>query len=304
MTLRTKYLEPWIQARENLERRDWLSKDKEKEETQTLIDKVYNALGSISWSANIRGFSNTERTVTLATYCTDEWLSDIQENQMLDLLQRRLQHEPGGQQIKVESVYFYILLKRGYDARHFTCIWETRHALSSGLGPSCIGFLVNVNRNHWVAVIVNFNSRSILYGDSLNQEPPNDMLAILHWWMHHHTGHRFTTRSLEITYQKDAFSCGLLSFNALAHHFLPMEYPLIAVSNVRNGRLKILLDIIDQHLDQAGVRHLQGRTLLTSLFDRASSPSVKNISSPSLNPKPLLTLCDQKVLYLPKARLG
>ncbi|KAG1898062.1 uncharacterized protein F5891DRAFT_1240510 [Suillus fuscotomentosus] len=90
MTLRTKYLEPWIQARENLERRDWLWKDQEKEGTQTLIDKVYNALNSVLWSANIRGFSNTERTVTLATYCTDEWLSDIQENQMLDLLQRRL----------------------------------------------------------------------------------------------------------------------------------------------------------------------------------------------------------------------
>lgn len=115
-----------------------------------------------------------------------------------------------------------------------------------------------------MAVIVDFNSHSILYGDSLNQEPPNDMLAILHWWTHHHTGHHFTTCPLEITYQKDAFSCSLLSFNALAHHFLPMEYPLIAASNVRNGWLKILLDIIGHHLDQAGVPHLQGWTLLTS----------------------------------------
>ncbi|KAG1724691.1 uncharacterized protein EDB91DRAFT_1035429, partial [Suillus paluster] len=223
-----------------------------------LIDKVYDALGHVFWSANIRGFSNLKWTVELAAYCTDEWLSDVHENQMLNLLWGRLQHKPGDQQIEIESVYFYVLLKRGYeactsgeyeDSRHFACIHKAGHALLSGLGH-CIGFLINVNRNHWVTVIINFKSHSILYSDSLNQEPLNDMLTVLHWWMYHHTGHQFTTRPLAITYQKDAFSCGLLSFNALTHHCLSTEYPLIALSHVRNGRLEILLDIINHHLDQ------------------------------------------------------
>jgi hypothetical protein len=47
---------------------------------------VYDALGSISWAGNVKGFSNDEPIYKLATYTTHHWLSDVHEDQMLDLL--------------------------------------------------------------------------------------------------------------------------------------------------------------------------------------------------------------------------
>ncbi|KAG2067101.1 hypothetical protein BDR04DRAFT_1028389, partial [Suillus decipiens] len=83
-----KHLEPWIRAEQNMERRTQLWKNKEGEEAQRLITKIYNALTCISWSGKLSGFATAEPVVELASYATDEWLSDVHENQMLDLLWR------------------------------------------------------------------------------------------------------------------------------------------------------------------------------------------------------------------------
>ncbi|KAG1883057.1 hypothetical protein F4604DRAFT_1677975 [Suillus subluteus] len=77
------------------------------------------------------------------------------------------------------------------------------------------------------------------------------MKDILEWWTKHHSGHQFMVQPLGITHQQDIFSCGLLSFNALAHHFLPDSYPLINAMLVANGQLEMMLEVIEQHLDQS-----------------------------------------------------
>ncbi|KAG2748080.1 hypothetical protein P692DRAFT_20735450 [Suillus brevipes Sb2] len=219
--------------------------------------KIYNALTCISWSGTLDGFAVAEPVVELAVYATDDWLSDVHENQMLDLLRRRIQRQPQSQKIEIENIYFYGFLKKAYEVhssgeykgRYFARACETGDAMASGIG-SCIGFLVNINENHWVAVVIDFKSSTIFYGDSIYTKPPTGFLAVLHWWTHHHTGQHFEEKSLIITHQTDSFSCGLLSFNALAHHILPSEYPLITASQVRIGRLKVMLDVIDRHLNQ------------------------------------------------------
>lgn len=220
--------------------------------------KIYNALTCTSWSGKLGGFAVAEPVVELTAYATDEWLLDVHENQMLDLLRRRLQRQPQQKKIEIENIYFYGFLMKAYEihslgeyeGRYFARARETGDAMASGLS-SCIGFLVNVHGNHWAAVVINFESSTIFYGDSIYKKPPTGFLAALHWWTHHHTGQHFKEESLIITHQQDSFSCGLLSFNALAHHVLPSEYPLILASQVRNGRLKVMLDVIDRHLDQA-----------------------------------------------------
>ncbi|KAG1826113.1 uncharacterized protein BJ212DRAFT_1295375 [Suillus subaureus] len=65
--------------------------------------------------------------------------------------------------------------------------------MASGLG-SCIGFLVNINENHWITVIIDFESSTIFY-----------------------------------------------------------EYPLITASQVRIGKLKVMVDVIDPHLNQNSI---------------------------------------------------
>jgi hypothetical protein len=41
---------------------------------------VYDALGSISWAGNVKGFSNYKPIYKLATYATHHWLSDVHED--------------------------------------------------------------------------------------------------------------------------------------------------------------------------------------------------------------------------------
>ncbi|KAG1768439.1 hypothetical protein EV702DRAFT_1203278 [Suillus placidus] len=208
-------------------------------------------------SGTLNGFAVVEPVVKLAVYATDDWLFDVHENQMLDLLRRRIQRQPQSQKIEIENIYFYGFLKKAYEihssgeheGRYFAHARETGDAMALGLG-SCIGFLVNINENHWVAVVIDFESSTIFYGDSIYTKLPTGFLAVLHWWTHHHTGQHFEEKSLIITHRKDSFSCGLLSFNALAHHVLPSEYPLIMALQVRIGRLNVMLDVIDRHLNQ------------------------------------------------------
>ncbi|KAG1866765.1 hypothetical protein F4604DRAFT_1501271, partial [Suillus subluteus] len=112
---------------------------------------------------------------------------------------------------------------------------------------SSVGFVTNINGNHWVATVIDFASSQILYGDSLGSCPDKAFINVLQWWSNHHTGHHFTVGSLEIVHQVDSFSCGLLSVNALAHFFLPSEYPLMDMKKVDDERLKILLEVGRQH---------------------------------------------------------
>ncbi|KAG1737088.1 uncharacterized protein EDB91DRAFT_1055161 [Suillus paluster] len=264
IAIRANYLEPWARAEENLEKRNQSWKDKDKDETQTLIAKIYHAFSCISWCGNIRGFSIEEPIVELSKYASNQWLSDVHENQMLELLRRKVRLQPGGQEIKIENTYFYGFLENGYkcresgeyeDSRYFARARGIGHELAAGLG-SQVGFLVNTNHNHWVAVVLDFKSHIILIGDSLNPEPYRELRTVLQWWTSHHSGHQFTEHTLNITRQQDLVSCGLLSFNALAHHFLPTTYSLTSASQVQNGRLQVLLNVVNQHLDQVRLRHL------------------------------------------------
>ncbi|KAG1778132.1 hypothetical protein EV702DRAFT_968606 [Suillus placidus] len=228
-----------------------------KEETYKLIGRVMDALVILPWAGNIKGFESEGPIYELARYTTNDWLTDVHESQMLDLLRKKVRQTPGGFKIEIENTYFYGFLQKAYktcqtkeyeEDKYFIHAHEIGHALSSGLRRQ-VAFLVNINDNHWVAVILDFVHDLILLGDSLDQNK-HVMKDILEWWTKHHSGRQFTVQPLAITCQQDIFSCGLLSFNALAHHFLPGLYPLVDAMLVANGRLEMMLEVIEQHLDQ------------------------------------------------------
>jgi hypothetical protein len=85
-SLRKTWRTPWIEAEDYLSTRQQRWKGKGATASHQIINNVYDALSSISWAGNVRGFSNEEPLYTLATYATHHWLSDVHENQMLDLL--------------------------------------------------------------------------------------------------------------------------------------------------------------------------------------------------------------------------
>jgi hypothetical protein len=60
------------------------------------------------------------------------------------------------------------------------------------------------------------------------------------WWIQAHTSVLFTYKPLQVTHQDNIFSCRL-TWNSLAHYFLPAQNPLIDTSLVAIARIKVLL---------------------------------------------------------------
>ncbi len=82
----------------------------------------------------------------------------------------------------------------------------------------------HVNGNHWVPVVLDFETRSLHYGDSLRMTPDADLMAILDWWSVAHTGQQFK-------------SCKALD-NSPNRQFLPAAYSAsmpLAISWMKNS---------------------------------------------------------------------
>lgn len=244
--------EDWLRAR----RKIW--RVKTPLAMKTAVEQTYEDLASLPWSGDVQGFDNPEPLHTLATYATHEWFSDVHENQMLDLLRLQVGRRNKGCQFEVENLAFWKFLKTAYDQREGGAYFEDRYlqrprelgeALQNGVRDVVV-MIVNLLNVHWVGVAVNFRQSCILYGDSLDRPPDKPTVDILRWWTEVHTGSPFSVQSLSITRQPDGHSCGLMSWNAIAHYLLPDCYPLLNHLDLDAARLHILHEVIRRHQDE------------------------------------------------------
>ncbi|EIW56100.1 uncharacterized protein TRAVEDRAFT_128663 [Trametes versicolor FP-101664 SS1] len=229
--------------------------------THQLLNDVLGVFGTLPWAGNIHGFENPEPLKSLATYVSKDWFSDVKVNQLLDLLRLEVNRRPEGRAVTVENLAFWRFLEEGYKRRMEPGeAYKTEHyfARAQGVGDSLakgvrerVGLIVNLDGSHWIAVVVDFAASVILYGDSLRGRVPDaTTLQTLRWWIGEHSDVEFKLNMLDITYQTNTFSCGLLSWNALAHNFLPVVYPLTSAADALDGRLHVLQDVIRRHLDE------------------------------------------------------
>ncbi|THH17105.1 hypothetical protein EUX98_g9190 [Antrodiella citrinella] len=119
-----------------------------------------------------------------------------------------------------------------------------------------IGGLLHVHGNHYTIFVVDVIGHFIGYGDSFRDEMPSEIRDALTWWVAESMGLDASTietswfRELPVTRQKDGFSCGVLALNALGHHFLSTEIPLIVPGErkaVAFERMKMLIAVFDAY---------------------------------------------------------
>jgi hypothetical protein len=96
---------------------------------------------------------------------------------------------------------------------------------------------MNCQNTHWVAVVLDFSSYVIWHGDSLGWQMGAKTKDVIAWWIQAHTSVPFTYKPLPVTHQDDIFSCRLLTWNSLAHNFLPAQNLLIDISLVDIARI-------------------------------------------------------------------
>ena len=225
--------------------------------TDNIIEQVSSVLEKLSWKNQIKGVPADLPPEHLTSYLTRKWLTDEHENQMLHLLQEELTLQNPESSINVTYTYFFqILLQLHRDGTYNTdesAAWVRRISEELAKGVYDIfATIVNINDNHWVAIVVDFKASKCLYGDSMGGAIDENIENILTWWTYHHTGVTFTKSYLPITRQQDGFSCGLLAWNALAAYLLPDIHSLIDASDVAKGRLKMFLQVVDQHNEVGG----------------------------------------------------
>jgi hypothetical protein len=152
---------------------------------------------------------------------------------------------------------FFTKLRQAYDHRDtgeygeshsFEWVQGIRKALVTGEKDG-LGTMVNVGGNHWIALALDFTKSLIWYGDSLGRKPAKQVTSVVNWWTFYHTGTKFAYQKLKILSQTDGYSCGLLGTNALGNFYLLEKYPLIDAAKVDTERVRVLLQVVQRHLD-------------------------------------------------------
>ncbi|KAI0757478.1 hypothetical protein C8Q80DRAFT_1282759, partial [Daedaleopsis nitida] len=163
--------------------------------TCKLVDQAHNSLSSLPWSATLSGFSKREPVATLTSYLSRTWLSDIHENQLLDLLHTKLARQPEGLLTEVENLYFWKALEQRFWSgdreayqkdQYFSCARGVGEMLQRG-ERNQLSLLVNISNTYWVAIVVDFSKLRVLYGNSLNHPPDPHIINVLTWWHHNHS---------------------------------------------------------------------------------------------------------------------
>ncbi|KAF4617264.1 hypothetical protein D9613_005664 [Agrocybe pediades] len=242
----------WRQAENYLQERlqQWKRKDFQK--GITVVLQILEAFATLRWSDQLRGLTGngTESINSLALFASERWITGEHANQMLDLLRRKLQRKQTA--AEVLSTWAYEKMKEGFhsqDQYEIGNSFKMLRVVGEELGSAKldrVALLVNVNRNHWVATVIDRKERKLLYGDSLRSPMKSCMKDVFAWWIKRHTGIEFGYGSLPITPQNDSFSCGIFAVNALTAFLLDGE-DLVPVKEVIARRLEVMKDLLHHH---------------------------------------------------------
>ncbi|KAJ7838314.1 hypothetical protein B0H13DRAFT_1650864, partial [Mycena leptocephala] len=184
------------------------------------------------------GLSDSEPFYKLLSFLGPNWLSGSHQNDMLELLRRKVDNNPDlSKKIRIQGVALASKIveahKAGSDtyrtARGFRWLRNVADDLvrnQAALVSSAHLGEIN-DQPHWIGLIFGFSSATakLLYGDSFGELIPASLLAASRWWISEHTGTQFVLDKLPIGPQTDSFSCSMLVDNSL-QHFIDPGVPL------------------------------------------------------------------------------
>lgn len=230
-----------------------------------LVARARAVLGALVW----RG-SQTVRTITypvetLSRFANPRaWLNDYNIDQMLSVLEDSLAGS-GSQRPRFMYWAFTTKLLDAFQKRSYPEKQAARRSLLDieaeaiqGSRTSHLCGIFNVEENHWVACVVENveGALRILFGDpkrpglAPNVDDLSDgsrPLRAIRWWLEQHGIKDVPCDPLDIPAQEGSWSCGTLSYNALAYHLAPNTFPLLdgSSSSAARARLELLLRVVD-----------------------------------------------------------
>jgi hypothetical protein len=160
-----------------MKKKEGLSKDH-----QAIIGCIRYCFEKTVWSGFIKGFqSSSDPLSTFATYASNNWLSDVHISQMGELLLADLDEDPAhASKTFIISPYF----ATSFLHSDWTHPWTQRTAqdLTTGRYVRILGIL-NVNGNHWIAYVIDFEEETLSFGDSLGCYPDKSVISKFLAWI-------------------------------------------------------------------------------------------------------------------------
>jgi hypothetical protein len=245
-----KTQENWKRAIQNLEMQMAGNQD------SSLLRKAFNSLAYVLWMGNLQGFHNMIEIHQLSAYFTRDWLTDDHILIMLDTLKEDLS-TTGKDNCFIENTAFMTLLSGAYSnkdeyrtKRIYGWMRKRGEDLADG-HKRYLATVANQDNVHWVALVVDFATQELLYGDSFGHPISADMLAVISWWTHYHTNSQFVVRALPISRQQDNFSCGMLAWDALRHYLGHGAHALMDPQQPFHDRAEMFLQLtLPYHKDK------------------------------------------------------
>ncbi|TFY61180.1 hypothetical protein EVJ58_g4673 [Rhodofomes roseus] len=210
-------------------------------------DEARDALQTLGWNSDYRALDAASSVAVLALLVSDEWLNDDIIDMFMSYFgrQARLDSSLRRSVVVAPLAFSHAIASAAAENTNGSRYGELarpllKHykALLSEHGRSDLYFPVNVDQQHWVALHVDFNKKTISYGmyivemkdavtdlvwtgDSLNVKRMTPRLAIsaLQDWLHHDFGGRFRDAGNTMRHglQEDDSSCGICMINTFAH---------------------------------------------------------------------------------------
>ena len=211
-----------------------------------IYTQVNDILPHLPWTGNLTGYTNTINIHQLSAFLTEEWLTNDHELMMLDILKQDLAtaNYTNSDNVFIENTAFLTLLtvashnQQDYNSsKAYKWIRTWGRDLASGQ-KRYLATIVNQDNVHWTALLLDFKTGTILFGDSYRNSMPPDLQSVLEWWIQHHIRQQFTHKKLTISHQTDHFSCGMLAWYALHCHLLSNK---LQVQEAMVGRAEIFV---------------------------------------------------------------
>ena len=256
--LRMYVVGPWSRAELWLTKQRATTASYRSPDTRRLCEDAQALFLNIPWAGDVHGFTEAEPIMKLACYLSEGWLATTHGNQQLDLLRWNIAHSGIDPQSLCEVVnlnFFQKLVQiyRARDAAPYSAttgarhLWSVGEELANGIRTTVVG-LVNVDDNHWVAIVVDATWATIRYGDSLEGDNA-EVKAAVAWWVNTHIPHRFSHENLPITRQRDGHSCLIFAANAAGHFILPTQIPLLRAEAAAKERISMFIHVAQRDLE-------------------------------------------------------
>ncbi|KAJ7482891.1 ribonuclease H-like domain-containing protein [Mycena galericulata] len=262
------------------------------------VKQTMRSLTTIAWTGTFPVQNNTglprsskDPMSWLTCYLSRDWFSSRQIDQMVDLIIYDIKKAAPDRKIRgmttaitTEILKQYSKSPRDYNPEEDHFLQRFGRSLQDA--SEFVG-IFHVNKNHWVGAAVDPMAEAIEYGDPGGGSADDvDVCAALLWFTTQHLPEFFTTAfkpplELPCTQQEDSHNCGLYAPNAIAHKFIPDEYPLFSEDLDLGdlGRLDMLRRVVAK-------LHETGPSIVTQKVHEYVNTSQRYSRSPSPSPSP------------------